>query len=66
MLDEQLAELHPDADVGERPEREQAPRRADEPVDLGSSAWTLRDDAADRLVDERKPDLVVGPSCLEA
>ena len=59
VVDEQLAELHADADVRERPERENAARRPDETLDLGIGGLDLRDDAADRLVDERKPDLVV-------
>src|SRR5918994_804384 len=59
VVDEELSELHTDADVGEGPEGEDAPRRADEAYDLGVVGLDLRDDAADRLVDERKPDLLV-------
>ena len=33
-------------------------RRTDEPVDLGILGLEPRDDVADRLVDERKPDLL--------
>ena len=32
-------------------------RRTDEPLDLGILRLDLRDDVADRLVDEGKPDL---------
>ena len=59
VVDQQLAQLHADADVGERAERQDAARRADEALDLGVVGLDLRDDAADRLVDERKPDLLV-------
>ena len=59
VLDEQLPELHADADVGERPKREDPPRRADEALDLGVVRLDLRDDAADRLIDEREPDFLV-------
>src|SRR5687767_11353398 len=59
VFDEQLAQLHADTDVGEGAEREDASRRRDESVDLGVVGLDLRDDAADGLVDEREPDLLV-------
>ena len=61
LLEEQLAQQDPDADVRERAEREDAMRRADELVDLRVLGLELRDDVADRLVDERKPDFL-GPA----
>ena len=58
LLEQELAQQDPDADVGERPEGEDAVRRADEPVDLRVLGLDPRDDVADRLVDERQPDLL--------
>jgi hypothetical protein len=58
LLEQQLAEQDADADVGERPEGEDAVRRRHEPVDLGILGLYLRDDVADGLVDERQPDLL--------
>ena len=59
VVDEQPAEHDADADVGERPEREHPARRVDERGDLGFSCWICVDDRADRLVDERDPDLLL-------
>jgi hypothetical protein len=56
-VDEQLAEEDADADLGEGPEREDPLRARDERVDLGVLALQLRDDRADRLVDQRDPDV---------
>ena len=58
VLHEQLAEGEPDADVGERLEREQAARPRDEGGELGVGRDDLVDDGADRLVDEREPELI--------
>src|ERR671925_398787 len=57
VLEEELPQHEPDADVGERAEREQPARRRDEPLELGVLRLQPRHDAADRLVDERKPNV---------
>ena len=57
-LHEQLAEEDADADVRERPEGEEPVRRADEPAELRVLVLDARDDAADRLVDERDPEVL--------
>src|SRR5581483_5377634 len=59
VVEEQLPERDPAADVGERAEREDPARRLDEPRDLGVLVDDLLDDRADRLVDERDPQLLV-------
>ena len=58
LLEQQLAEQDADADVRERAEREDTVRRTHEPVDFRVLRLEPRDDVADRLVDERKPDLL--------
>ena len=58
LLEEQLAEQDPDTDVREGAERKDPMRRTDETVDLRILGLEPRDDVADRLVDERKPDLL--------
>src|SRR5437868_900908 len=58
VLQQQLAEDETDPDVREGPEREQPLRRVDERVDLGMICLDLRDNRADRLVDERDPDFL--------
>src|SRR5581483_3301530 len=58
VVEEQLAELQSTADVGERPEGEDPVRRLDEPRDIGILVDDLLDDRADRLVDERDPELL--------
>ena len=63
LLEQELAQQDADADVGERPEGEDAVRRADEPVDLRVLRLDPRDDVADRLVDERQPDFLRVPPC---
>jgi trehalose 6-phosphate phosphatase len=60
VLDEQLTEQEPDPDVGESPEGEQPARRGHEPIKLGVFRLDLGHDTADRLVDERDPELL-GP-----
>src|SRR4051794_26468917 len=59
VVDEQPPEQHADADVGERLEGEDAPRRRDKARDLGVLLLNAGDDRADRLVDQRDPDLFV-------
>ncbi len=58
VVEEQLSEQQADADVGERTKCEHPPRRADEALELRMLLLDLPDDRADRLVDEREPDLV--------
>ena len=58
LVHQQLAEQQPHPDVGEGPERKQAPRRGDEPVELRVLLLDLRHQAADRLVDDRNPELL--------
>src|SRR5437588_6303817 len=58
LVEQQLPEQKPDADVREGAKREDAMPRADELVDLGVFRLDLRNDVADGLVDERKPDLL--------
>jgi hypothetical protein len=58
VLHQQLAESEPDPDVGERLERQQAARPRDEGGELGVARDDLVDDRADRLVDEREPELI--------
>ena len=58
VLDEQLAEQHPDPDVRERAEGERPPRPPHEPGDVGVLGLDAVDDAADRLVDEGHPDVL--------
>src|SRR5436190_12814256 len=58
LFEEQLAEQEPDADVRERPERQDAVRRADELLDLGVLGLDLRDDVAARLADQGQPDFL--------
>lgn len=57
VLEQELAEHDADADVGEGAKREHAVGRRDEHVDVGLLALQAFDDRADRLVDERNPDL---------
>ncbi len=57
VVDEQLTEQDADADVGEGPKREDLVRARDERVDVGVLRLKLVDDRADRLVDQRDPDL---------
>jgi hypothetical protein len=57
LLEQQLTQENADADVRKRAERENPMRRADEAIDLGVLGLELRDDVADRFIDERKPDL---------
>src|SRR6266852_2519105 len=59
VVEEQLPEQEAAADVGERAEGENAVRRLDESRDLGVLVDDLLDDRADRLVDQRDPELVV-------
>src|SRR5207245_7330738 len=58
VVEQELAEHETDADVRERAKREDAMRRADQPVDLRVVLLDLLHDAPDRLVDEREPDLL--------
>ena len=58
VVEEQLPEHEPAADVGEGAEGEDAVRRLDELPDLGALVDDRLDDRADRLVDERDPELV--------
>ena len=58
VVEEQLAEREPAADVGEGPEGEDAVGRLDELRDVGVLVEDLLDDRADRLVDQRNPELV--------
>ena len=59
VLDEQATEQDPHPDVGEGSEGQQLARRVDERLDLRVLALDVPDDRADRLVDERDPDLFV-------
>src|SRR5579862_2253977 len=58
VVEEQLPEQDPGADVGERLEREDAVRRLDAGGEDGVVAKDALDDLPDRLVDERDPDVV--------
>ena len=58
VVEEELPEQDAATDVGERPEREQPVRRLDEPRDVVVLALDPLDDAADRLVDERDPEVI--------
>ena len=58
VVEEELAEQDPRADVGERPEGEDPVRRLDLGRERGIVAHDAIDDAADRLVDEGNPELV--------
>src|SRR5207253_9997064 len=58
VVEQELTEDEADPDVCERAKREDAMRRADEPVDLRIVLLDLPHDAPDRLVDEREPDLL--------
>src|SRR5262249_56115926 len=60
VFDEQLSEEHADADVREGAKRQQAARGVDERTDLGIVLLYLLDDAADRLVAQRDPDVLAG------
>src|SRR5581483_4898137 len=59
VCEEELPEQDAAADVRERAEREDAPRRLDELLQLGIAVDDRLDDRADRLVDERNPQLLV-------
>src|SRR5829696_7265210 len=65
-VDEQRPEQDTDADVRERAERKLPARRAREGGELSIALLNLRDELADRLVDEREPELLVrhGPSLV--
>ena len=63
VFDEQPAEQDPDSDVGEGPEREQLAGRIDELVDRRVVGLKLFDDRADRLVNQRQPDLLRAGHC---
>src|SRR5579884_3457307 len=58
VVEEQLPEQEAGADVRERAEREDPVRRVDELRDLRVLVLDLLDDRADRLVDERDPEVV--------
>src|SRR5437868_6462569 len=58
VLEEQTAEEDAAADVGERPEGEEPMRRLDERGDVAVLALDPFDDAADRFVDERDPEVL--------
>ena len=58
VLEQELAEQHAATNVRERSEREQAVGRLDEPRDVVVLAFDLLDDRADRLVDERNPEIL--------
>src|SRR5581483_8271954 len=58
LLDEEATEEDADADVGEGAECEEAPRGRDECADLRIALLELADDRANRLVDERDPEVV--------
>src|SRR5437868_1013189 len=58
VVEEQPAEENPAADVGERPEGEEPVRRLDERGDVAVLTLDPLDDAADRLVDERDPQVL--------
>ena len=57
-IEEKLAEQEAGADVGERPEGEDPVRRLDARGEFGVVPHDAIDDAADRLVDQRNPELV--------
>jgi hypothetical protein len=58
MVEQELTEQNSDANVGERPKGKDSVWRADEPVDVRVALLDLADNRADRLVDERQPDLI--------
>ena len=58
LVEQQLPEQKADADIREGAEREDAMPRTNELVDLGVFRLDLRNDVADRLVDQWKPDLL--------
>ena len=58
VVEQQLAEQDADADIREGPKREESVRRVDEPVDLGVFRLDLSHERPDRLIDQRKPDLL--------
>src|SRR4051794_40313478 len=59
MIEKQLPEQKPAANVGKRPERKNPVRRLDELRDLGVLVDDLLDDRTDWLVDQRDPELLV-------
>ena len=59
VVEEQLAEHDPTADVRERAESQDAAGRLDEPGDVGVLVDDRLDDRADGLVDQWDPELFV-------
>ena len=58
VVEQELPQHEADSDIGERAKREDAPWRTDQTLDLRVLLLDLLDDRADRLVDQREPDLL--------